>query len=388
MSEAESVLPKIPNSPRRSFLRNPAFWIVTLLLLAAVTGARLLKHHPPPFNPLHGDAEDATDSLMEIVAKTPAEKRLPLLLQNAGDASPGLRYAAIDGLSAYRDKTATDAMEAAFQDSSVLVRMRALESLPEMDAERGFRLLLAALRDDDAQIRSDALSQISARLSAKKLSQPQRFIPDLLLCLDAKNNDEIVAVLSLLSRLTGKPWTVKSQAAPEARNAAVAQWKQWAQTNPKELSVPPDIQNIAARPPTRTDPAPDFDLPDTDGKPISLTAQKGRVTLLNFWGTWCGPCQSEVPDLIKIDQEFRPQNVDIIGIALSEDSEQALRDWCKTHNVAYRQAMATPDIQRVFGDIHEVPVSILIDRKGQIRYRWDGPSDYATFKAAIKKCLE
>ena len=387
MSASEIVPQKPSGNPSRSFLRLPKFWIVTLALLAAVTTARLLRHSPP-LDPLHGDVEDATDGLNGLLAKTPAEKRLPLLLQNVNDASPGLRYAAVDKLSELRSKEAADAVEAAFQDSSALARMRALESLPDVDAERGFRLLLAALRDDDTQIRSDALSQFSARLNGKTLSLPKRAIPTLLTRLDSPNADEVVATLSILSRLTGKPWTVKSQAAPEARSAAVARWKQWAQANPKESAVAPDIAGITARPPTRVDAAPDFDLPDIDGKPVSLTAQKGRVTLLNFWGTWCGPCQQEIPDLVQINCDFQSQNVDVIGVALSEDNEKTLRDWCKAHGVAYRQAMATPEIQRVFGDVHEVPVSVLIDRKGQIRYRWDGPSDYATFRAAIKKCLE
>ena len=388
MSVSKSVPQEISNRPSRSFLRRPAFWLATLALLAAVTTARLLKHNPPPFNPLHGDAEDATDSLIGVLAKTPSDERLPLLLRHANDPSPGLRYAAIDKLSEYRSKEVAGPLESAFQDSSALVRMRALESLPDNDPERGFRLLLAALRDDDAQIRSDALSQIASRLGGSALPEPQRLLSALISRLDAENNDEVVTALSLLSRIAGKPWSVKRQAAPEARRAAVAQWKRWAQTNPGAMQVSLEYQNVAPRPPTRTDAAPDFNLSAIDGKPVALADQRGRITLMNFWGTWCGPCQSEIPDLIKIDGEFRAQNVDVIGVALSEDSEKTLRDWCGTHGVAYRQAMATPEIQRVFGDVHEVPVSVLIDRKGQIRYRWDGPSDYATFRAAIKRCLE
>ena len=388
MPASEADPRKISKNPPRSLLRRPAFWLVTLALFAAVTTARLLKHTPPPFDPLHGGAEDATDSLIDILAKTPAEKRLPLLLQNANDPSPGLRYAAMDKLSEYRSEAVAAPLESGFRDSSVLVRMRALESLVDSDPERGFRLLLAALRDDDAQVRSDALTQVGSRLATRNLPQPQRAIPTLLPLLDSQNDSEVVAAMFLLQKLTGKNWSVKSNAPREQRGVAIAQWKQWAKTNPKETRVPPDLQTIAARPPTRTDPAPDFDLPDIDGKTISLAAQKGRVTLLNFWGTWCGPCQGEIPDLIKIDREFQGQNVNVIGIALSETSEKTLRDWCKTRGVAYRQAMATPEIQRVFGDVHEVPVTVLIDRKGQIRRRWDGPSDYATFRAAIEKCLE
>ena len=385
--ESENKPQEPSQSSPRSFLKQPAFWLVTLALLAAVTTARLLKHTPPPFDPLHGGAEDATDSLSDILAKTPANERLPLLLKAANDPSPGLRYAAIDKLSERHDQKVAAPLETAFQDSSALVRMRALESLPEIDPERGFRLLLAALKDDDTQIRADALSQIASRIQSHRMPQPTRAVPTLLSLLDSKDPGEVSAALFLLHELTGKPWFVKSNAAPTQKNAAIAQWKQWAQTRPKETLASPDLQNIAARPPTRTDAAPDFSLPDLEGNTVSRANQMGRVTLLNFWGTWCGPCQGEIPDLIRIDREFRGQNVDVIGIPLNEDSEKTLRDWSKTHHVTYRQAMGTPEIQRVFSDAHELPITVLIDREGRMRCRWDGPCDYATFQAAIKRVI-
>ena len=385
--ETESKPQGNSEKPRRSLLDRPAFWIVTMALLAAVTTARMMKHSPPPFDPLHGGAEDAADSLIEILAKTPVEKRLPLLLQDANDASPGLRYAAIDKLSEYRSQAVAAPLETAFQDSSIMVRMRALESLPDAEPERGFRLLLAALKDEDTQIRADALTQIGSRIHANKLPQPIRAVPALLSLLDSENPGEVIATLFLLHQLTGKPWYVKSNAAPSQRNAAVRHWKQWAQTHPPEMQVAPDLRNVAPRPPTRADPAPEFSLPDLNGKTVSLENQKGRVTLLNFWGTWCGPCQGEIPDLIKIDREFRGQNVDVIGIPLNEDSEKTFRAWIKTHHIEYRQAMGTPEMQRVFSDAHELPITVLIDQNGQMRYRWDGPCDYATFQAAVKRAL-
>ncbi len=373
---------------KRSLLRRPMFWLVTLALFAAVTTARLMKASPPAFDPLHGDAEDATDSLIELLAKTSADQRLPLLLRYANDPGPGLRYAAIDKLSEYHSEAVAAPLETAFQDSSVLVRLRALESLPDADPERGFRLLLAALRDDDTQIRTDALAQIGSRLGAKRLPQPERAVPTLLAMLDSDHKEQVVAALFLLHKLTGKAWYVKINATPAQQAEAVSQWKRWAATNPEATRIPPDIQNIAARPPTRTDPAPNFSLPDLEGKTVSRANQNGRVTLLNFWGTWCGPCQGEIPDMIKVDREFRAQGVDVIGIALNEDSEKTLRDWCKAHDVTYRQVAGTPEIQRLFSDAHELPITILIDRSGQMRRRWDGPADYATFRAAVKSCLE
>src|SRR5262249_27356219 len=141
--------------------------------------------------------------------------------------------------------------------------------------------------------------------------------------------------------------------------------------------------------PARSDPAPSFDLPDVEGRPVRLADQRGRLTLLNFWGTWCPPCQQEIPDLVRMDATYRAKGLDIVGIALSEkDGAAGLKRWCAAHGVTYRQALATHAVQEAFGDIHEVPVSVLIDAQGRIRYRWEGERDYATFQAAVERLLQ
>jgi len=96
----------------------------------------------------------------------------------------------------------------------------------------------------------------------------------------------------------------------------------------------------------------------------------------------------EIPDLAALDQTYRSRGLDIVGVALSEDSAEGLQQWCRAHNVFYRQALSTDAIQKSFGDIHEVPVSVLIDKQGQIRYRWEGERDLATFRAAVERLLQ
>jgi peroxiredoxin len=96
---------------------------------------------------------------------------------------------------------------------------------------------------------------------------------------------------------------------------------------------------------------------------------------------------------VQLDKEFQGRNVDIIGIALSEHVVMAekdktkLRQWCQEHGVSYPQAASTARILEDYGDIHEVPVTVLMDAQGHIRYRWDGERDYATFRPAIERLL-
>jgi thiol-disulfide isomerase/thioredoxin len=125
-----------------------------------------------------------------------------------------------------------------------------------------------------------------------------------------------------------------------------------------------------------------------DDRPFRIADQRGRVTLLNFWGTWCPPCREEIPHLVEIDARYRGRGVDLIGITLAEnDGAKGLRRFANAHGLRYRQTLATDAVLEAFDDIHAVPVSVLIDQKGRIRYRWEGERDAATFAAAIKRLL-
>ena len=136
-----------------------------------------------------------------------------------------------------------------------------------------------------------------------------------------------------------------------------------------------------------SDPAPEFTQGDVEGHNISSDDLHGRITLLNFWATWCGPCKMEAPDLEKIQDAYKDRNVNVVGMACSEKSKSGLLAWCRANHITYRQCMATSDVRKAFGDIEEVPVSFLIDAQGRIRYRWDGEREFATFQFAIERLL-
>src|SRR6266849_11181266 len=73
------------------------------------------------------------------------------------------------------------------------------------------------------------------------------------------------------------------------------------------------------------DAAPDFRLDALDGKPLSLAASRGKVVLLNFWATWCGPCRAEIPDLIVLQGKYRDQ-LQIIGLTVDDDDDSMIKD--------------------------------------------------------------
>ncbi len=352
--------------------------------------------------------DDASGVLEAKLGGQQGAQRQAATLRYARDESPALRYATIDTLAAQPSPASLDAIERGFTDPASEVRKRAMEKLIDVPGgeERGFRLLLAGLRDEDTWIREDATTQINQRIGKLHSPVDKRAVPSLIVASADPQVTVSAPAMRALSKLTGHAWTVSSLASPPKRLEVVAKWQTWWQTAQKSWPAPPEFFHITALVPTRTDAAPDFALPDLNGRRFSNDDLKGKITLINFWGTWCGPCQAEVPDLTRLyaayadgagdansgtaaksdgDKNTPDSKVAIIGMACSEKSADSVRVWCREHHAPYRQALAENDVRMAFGNIEEVPITFLLDAQGRIRHRWDGDRDYDTFHAAIER---
>ena len=392
----------------------PGTRLLWLGVLAALCGALLVRTRNARVQAALAEhqigMDDASGVLEAKLGGQQGAQRQATALRYARDESPALRYASIDTLAAQPSPQALDAIERGFTDPASEVRKRAMEKLIDVPggAERGFRLLLAGLRDEDTWIREDATTQINQRIGKAGSPVDKRAVPTLMAATADPQVTVSTPAMRALSKLTGHAWTVSSLAAPPKRQAAVAQWQTWWQAAQKDWPAPPEFFHIAALAPSRTDAAPDFSLPDLEGQRFSNDDLKGKITLINFWGTWCGPCKAEVPDLARLHAAYAvskaddskgstigansmsgdntpDSNVAIIGLACSEKSADSVRVWCREHHVPYRQALAENDVRNAFGNIEEVPITFLIDVQGRIRHRWDGDRDYDTFHAAIER---
>src|ERR1700757_3808908 len=74
------------------------------------------------------------------------------------------------------------------------------------------------------------------------------------------------------------------------------------------------------------DPAPEFSLTGLDGQPVTLAGSKGKVILLNFWATWCGPCRAEIPDLVELQNKYK-EHLQILGLVVDDDDQDAIKDF-------------------------------------------------------------
>jgi peroxiredoxin len=154
-------------------------------------------------------------------------------------------------------------------------------------------------------------------------------------------------------------------------------------------------QNLAASGPVRTvlkpekerKRAPDFTLNDASGKPVQLSAFKGKVVLLNFWATWCGGCRVEIPWLIEFQQTYGERGFAVLGISLDADGWKAVKPFMGEKKINYRVMIGTDDIAARFGADQSLPVSLLIDKSGRIAATHVGLPGKGEYQAEIETLL-
>jgi thiol-disulfide isomerase/thioredoxin len=135
-------------------------------------------------------------------------------------------------------------------------------------------------------------------------------------------------------------------------------------------------------------PAPlDFTMKDLDGRDVSLTSFKGKVILLNFWATWCGPCKAEIPGFVELQQQFGDDLV-IVGYSVDDTADKA-RAFAQEYKINYPVLLGEgrEDVQEAFGPIYGIPASFLIARDGRVCKRHMGIAPKAVFEKEIRSLL-
>lgn len=133
-------------------------------------------------------------------------------------------------------------------------------------------------------------------------------------------------------------------------------------------------------------PAPRLEATALDGKPINLAALHGKVVLLNFWATWCGPCREEIPALEKLQTAYAGR-VQVIGMSVDELPPAAVARTAAQLKINYPVALASENLQSRFGGFPTIPVTWVIDRNGQVEQKNHGANPYEVFDAEVRTLL-
>ena len=134
------------------------------------------------------------------------------------------------------------------------------------------------------------------------------------------------------------------------------------------------------------DAAPAFQLNDLNGNPVSLAEAKGKIVLLNFWATWCGPCRAEIPDLVDLQKRYADK-FEIIALATDEDDPDEVRRFVLQSGINYRVAMSSDAVRRDYGGIAALPTSFVIDPEGRIVQKHVGLNDPSIYELEVRAML-
>ncbi|HVM74463.1 MAG TPA: TlpA disulfide reductase family protein [Candidatus Saccharimonadales bacterium] len=134
------------------------------------------------------------------------------------------------------------------------------------------------------------------------------------------------------------------------------------------------------------DPAPAFKVKDLDGKEVTVDAYKGKVVLLNFWATWCGPCRAEIPSLIELQKKYKDQ-MQILGMNVDDDDETQVRAVVQGEGINYPVALTPPDVRMEYGGISALPTVFIINTEGRVVQKHVGLFNPALYETEVRALL-
>jgi peroxiredoxin len=140
--------------------------------------------------------------------------------------------------------------------------------------------------------------------------------------------------------------------------------------------------------PHQGQPAPAFKVVTTSGQPVSLDNYRGYVLVIDFFATWCQPCRLSIPHMVKMNQKYGKQGLQILGMSADEDGERVVTSFAAAHHMNYPIALAGDTVTDDFG-VRSVPVMIVIDKKGKVAEVFRGFSDEiaSSMELLVKKLL-
>lgn len=137
----------------------------------------------------------------------------------------------------------------------------------------------------------------------------------------------------------------------------------------------------------------DFELTDIEGQPLALADFKGKVVIVDIWGTWCPPCRAEIPSFAALVEKYRDSGLAIVGLNRERIKDRAaardaVRRFHKQNNMNYRCALANDETIRQVPNLKSLPTTLFFDRTGEVRVRLVGLHNFETLEAIVQRLLD
>ncbi|MGI8494776.1 MAG: TlpA family protein disulfide reductase, partial [Pyrinomonadaceae bacterium] len=132
-------------------------------------------------------------------------------------------------------------------------------------------------------------------------------------------------------------------------------------------------------------PLPNLVLNTIDGKKWELYENRGQIVLLNFWATWCVPCKSEIPALVRLAEKHRADGLKVAGISVDSENTPQIKKFIESYKIKYPILLTVPD--SLLSQQKAIPMSLLIDEKGFLAKKYIGAIKEDVFEKDIKDLL-
>ncbi len=135
-------------------------------------------------------------------------------------------------------------------------------------------------------------------------------------------------------------------------------------------------------------PAPEVKFSALSGETFSTSELRGKVVLVNFWGTYCGPCIKEMPKVVEAHRKFSARGYETIAVAVQRDDPERVAQFAAKHALPFKVAIdGSGELGREFGNVRITPTVFLIDKNGKVLRRYVGKADWAEFHQLVEREL-
>ena len=153
-------------------------------------------------------------------------------------------------------------------------------------------------------------------------------------------------------------------------------------------SGPRTVKAASLKPDKDRHPAPEFALKDANGKTVRLEDYRGKVVLLDFFATWCGPCKIEIPWFMEMERRNKDRGFAVLGVSMDDEGWDIVKPFLAELGVNYRVVIGNDQTAQLYGGVDALPTTFLIDRNGKIASVHVGLASRKDFEDGIEQLLQ